>query len=35
VLPFANLGATEVAPLYGYALADAFAARLGAFRRWW
>jgi len=28
VLPFANLGATEVAPLYGYALADAVAARL-------
>jgi len=28
VLPFANLGATEVAPLYGYALADAIAARL-------
>ena len=27
-LPFANLGATEVAPLYGYALADAIAARL-------
>lgn len=28
VLPFANLGATVVAPLYGYALADAIAARL-------
>jgi serine/threonine-protein kinase len=28
VLPFANLGATEVAPLYGYALADAIGARL-------
>ncbi len=28
VLPFSNLGATEVAPLYGYALADAIAARL-------
>jgi eukaryotic-like serine/threonine-protein kinase len=28
VLPFANLGATEVAPLYGFALADAVAARL-------
>jgi tetratricopeptide (TPR) repeat protein/TolB-like protein/predicted Ser/Thr protein kinase len=28
VLPFVNLGATEVAPLYGYALADAMAARL-------
>ncbi|HUB29572.1 MAG TPA: protein kinase [Terracidiphilus sp.] len=28
VLPFTNLGATEVAPLYGYALADAIAARL-------
>src|SRR6202167_3711803 len=28
VLPFANVGATEVAPLYGYALADAIAARL-------
>ncbi len=28
VLPFVNLGATEVAPLYGYALADAVAARL-------
>jgi len=28
VLPFANLGATEVAPLYGLALADAIAARL-------
>ncbi|MGA2338322.1 MAG: protein kinase [Terracidiphilus sp.] len=28
VLPFANLGATEAAPLYGYALADAIAARL-------
>lgn len=27
-LPFANLGATDVAPLYGYALADAIAARL-------
>jgi eukaryotic-like serine/threonine-protein kinase len=28
VLPFTNLGATEVAPLYGFALADAIAARL-------
>jgi eukaryotic-like serine/threonine-protein kinase len=28
VLPFVNLGAGEVAPLYGYALADAIAARL-------
>ncbi len=28
VLPFSNLGAAEVAPLYGYALADAIAARL-------
>ncbi len=28
VLPFANLGAKEVAPLYGFALADAMAARL-------
>ena len=28
VLPFANLGTTEVAPLYGFALADALAARL-------
>ncbi len=28
VLPFTNLGATDVAPLYGYALADAIAARL-------
>jgi len=28
VLPFANLGASEAAPLYGYALADAIAARL-------
>jgi len=28
VLPFSNLGATAVAPLYGYALADAIAARL-------
>jgi eukaryotic-like serine/threonine-protein kinase len=28
VLPFANLGATEVAPLYGFALADAISARL-------
>jgi serine/threonine-protein kinase len=28
VLPFANLGATEVAPMYGFALADAIAARL-------
>jgi eukaryotic-like serine/threonine-protein kinase len=28
VLPFANLGAAEVAPLYGLALADAIAARL-------
>ena len=28
VLPFANLGANEVAPLYGFALADAIAARL-------
>jgi serine/threonine-protein kinase len=28
VLPFTNLGATEVAPLYGYALADAISARL-------
>jgi eukaryotic-like serine/threonine-protein kinase len=28
VLPFANLGATEAPPLYGYALADAIAARL-------
>jgi len=28
VLPFANLGAKDVAPLYGYALADAIAARL-------
>jgi serine/threonine-protein kinase len=31
VLPFANLGATEVAPLYGFALADAIAARLARF----
>jgi len=28
VLPFANLGATDATPLYGYALADAIAARL-------
>ncbi|HUB52317.1 MAG TPA: serine/threonine-protein kinase, partial [Terracidiphilus sp.] len=28
VLPFTNLGAAEVAPLYGYALADAISARL-------
>jgi eukaryotic-like serine/threonine-protein kinase len=28
VLPFVNMGAVEVAPLYGYALADAIAARL-------
>jgi serine/threonine-protein kinase len=28
VVPFANLGTTEVAPLYGYALADSIAARL-------
>jgi eukaryotic-like serine/threonine-protein kinase len=28
VLPFTNLGLTEVAPLYGFALADAIAARL-------
>jgi len=28
VLPFTNVGATEVAPLYGFALADAIAARL-------
>jgi len=28
VLPFTNLGATAVAPLYGFALADAIAARL-------
>jgi serine/threonine protein kinase/Tfp pilus assembly protein PilF len=28
VLPFQNLGTTNVAPLYGYALADAIAARL-------
>jgi serine/threonine-protein kinase len=28
VLPFANLNATEVAPLYGFALADAISARL-------
>jgi eukaryotic-like serine/threonine-protein kinase len=28
VLPFTNLGADEVAPLYGFALADAIAARL-------
>ena len=28
VLPFSNLGATDVAPLYGYALADSIAARL-------
>jgi len=28
VLPFHNLGTTEVAPLYGFALADAIAARL-------
>ncbi|MGB6192449.1 MAG: serine/threonine-protein kinase, partial [Terracidiphilus sp.] len=28
VLPFSNLGASEVAPLYGYALADAIATRL-------
>jgi serine/threonine-protein kinase len=27
-LPFVNLGTSEVAPLYGYALADAIAARL-------
>jgi serine/threonine-protein kinase len=28
VLPFQNLGATDVAPLYGFALADAIAARI-------
>ncbi|HVZ84843.1 MAG TPA: tetratricopeptide repeat protein, partial [Terracidiphilus sp.] len=28
VLPFTNLGAADAAPLYGYALADAIAARL-------
>ncbi len=28
VLPFTNMGATEAAPLYGFALADAIAARL-------
>ena len=28
VLPFQNFGATDVAPLYGFALADAIAARL-------
>jgi serine/threonine protein kinase/Tfp pilus assembly protein PilF len=28
VLPFQNLGATAVSPLYGYALADAIAARI-------
>ncbi|MBT9329696.1 serine/threonine-protein kinase [Paracidobacterium acidisoli] len=28
VLPFQNLGTTDVAPLYGYALADAVAARI-------
>jgi serine/threonine-protein kinase len=28
VLPFTNLGAVEVAPLYGFALADAISARL-------
>ena len=28
VLPFTNIGAAEAAPLYGYALADAIAARL-------
>ncbi len=28
VLPFTNMGAAEAAPLYGYALADAIAARL-------
>jgi serine/threonine-protein kinase len=28
VLPFANLGAADAAPLYGFALADAIAARL-------
>ncbi len=28
VLPFVNFGPTDVAPLYGYALADAIAARL-------
>jgi serine/threonine-protein kinase len=28
VLPFTNLGAAEVAPLYGFALADAIAARI-------
>ena len=28
VLPFTNLGAVEVAPLYGFALADAIAARI-------
>ena len=28
VLPFTNVGAAEAAPLYGYALADAIAARL-------
>lgn len=32
VLPFLNLGATEVAPLYGFALADAIAARLARVR---
>ena len=33
VLPFANLGAAEAAPLYGYALADAIAARLARIPR--
>ncbi|HVU45091.1 MAG TPA: protein kinase [Terracidiphilus sp.] len=33
VLPFANLGAAEVAPMYGYALADAIAARLARILR--
>src|SRR3984893_3704312 len=28
VLPFVNFGPADVAPLYGYALADAIAARL-------
>jgi serine/threonine-protein kinase len=33
VLPFVNLGASDIAPLYGFALADAIAARLARIPR--
>jgi TolB-like protein len=35
VLPFQNLGSADVAPLYGFALADAIGARLARMSSSW